>query len=149
MTGSAKRIAGFSLIAAISVLAVACGESKVSQCNKLIEVANKAVGDVQEVTSSANPEDVNAMIKIADTADQAKATMETLEINDEQLQSFQQAHAGFGGTATCIRCVYEGNLHSAMSIIGASIMILKLKILLLNAPSSSARGITAKLSNRA
>lgn len=90
MIGSAKRIAGFSLIAAISVLAVACGESKVSQCNKLIEVANKAVGDVQDVTSSANPEDVNAMIKIADTADQAKSTMETLELNDEKLKGFQQ-----------------------------------------------------------
>lgn len=108
MTGSAKRIAGFSLIATLSVLAVACGESKVSQCNKLIEVANKAVGDVQEVTSSANPEDVNAMVKIADTADQAKATMETLELNDEQLQGFQQRFvAMYQETSTATRSLVD------------------------------------------
>jgi hypothetical protein len=85
-----KPVAVVSLIMAVGMLTVSCGESKVSQCNKLIEVANKAVSDVQTITASADSQDVSAMAKIADTADQAKASMEALELSDEKLQDFQQ-----------------------------------------------------------
>ncbi|MBD2464711.1 hypothetical protein H6G89_27280 [Oscillatoria sp. FACHB-1407] len=85
-----KRGIVISMLAAVSVLAASCGESKVSQCNKLIEVANKAVSDVQAITTSANPQDVNAMTQIAETADQARASMEALELSDESLQAFKQ-----------------------------------------------------------
>jgi hypothetical protein len=85
-----KPLAVVSVAVAVGVLTVSCGESKVSQCNKLIEVANKAVSDVQAITASANSQDVGAMAKIADTADQAKASMESLELSDEKLKDFQQ-----------------------------------------------------------
>ncbi|HEY9623454.1 MAG TPA: hypothetical protein V6C78_24060 [Crinalium sp.] len=85
-----KPVAVVSVAVALGVLTVSCGESKVSQCNKLIGVANKAVTDVQAITSNANPQDVSAMTKIADTADQAKASMEGLELSDEKLKVFQQ-----------------------------------------------------------
>ncbi|HEY9645303.1 MAG TPA: hypothetical protein V6C88_02980 [Chroococcidiopsis sp.] len=78
------------MAALLSVLAVSCGESKVSQCNKLIEVANKAVSEVQAVTASAQPQDVTAMTKIADTADAATAEMQALELADESLKGYQQ-----------------------------------------------------------
>lgn len=79
-----------SAIAILSVFTASCGESKVSQCNKLIDVANKAVADVQAITTSANPQDVTAMTRIAETADQARGSMEALELADDQLATFRQ-----------------------------------------------------------
>lgn len=90
MSSFRKRGIVVSVFAILSLLAASCGESKVSQCNKLIEVANKAVTDVQAITASANPQDVNAMTQIAETADQARASMEALELSDEPLVGFQQ-----------------------------------------------------------
>lgn len=90
MTVFAGRSVMLSLAAALSLTLVSCGESKVSQCRKLIEVANGAVTQVQEVTQNANPEDVNAMLQIADTADQATQDMQALELKDEALQGYQQ-----------------------------------------------------------
>jgi hypothetical protein len=79
-----------SVFAILSALIASCGESKVSQCNKLIDVANKAVSDVQAITASANPQDVTAMTRIAETADQARGSMEALELADDQLETFRQ-----------------------------------------------------------
>jgi hypothetical protein len=90
MTVLLKRATTISIVTALGLLAVSCGESKVSQCNKLIEVANNAVTEVQNVTSAAQPQDVNSMTKIAETADKATADMQALELSDEQLQGFQQ-----------------------------------------------------------
>lgn len=68
---------------------VGCTENQISQCNRLIEVANRAVTDVQAVTRSATPQDVEAMQTIADTADRASAEMQAIELRDEQLKSYQ------------------------------------------------------------
>jgi hypothetical protein len=90
MTVLFKRATTLSMATAVGLLAVSCGASKVSQCNNLIEVANNAVTEVQAVTATAQPQDVNSMLKIAETADQATADMQALELSDEQLQGFQQ-----------------------------------------------------------
>lgn len=84
-----------SMVVVIGVLVVGCSESKTSQCNKLIEVANQAVSQVQTVTqstdpSNANPNNVQAMSKIADAADQARSQMQTLQLSDDSLKTFQQ-----------------------------------------------------------
>ena len=78
------------LAAALGVLAVGCSENKVAQCNQLIEVANQAVTDVQAITENASPDDPEAFLRIADTADQAKANLEAIALTDEQLQTYQE-----------------------------------------------------------
>ena len=90
MPSCRQRGTVISVIAILGVFTASCGESKVSQCNKLIDVANKAVADVQAITTSANPQDVTAMTRIAETADQARGSMEALELADDQLETFRQ-----------------------------------------------------------
>lgn len=90
MTFRLTRTSGIAIAVALGTLATSCGASKVAECNELIEVANNAVEEVQTVAAAAQPEDVTAMLQIADTADQARSAMETLELSDEQLQGFQQ-----------------------------------------------------------
>jgi basic membrane lipoprotein Med (substrate-binding protein (PBP1-ABC) superfamily) len=79
---------GISLV--LSVLATSCSESKVSQCNRLIGVANKTAEEVQTITSTGNSKDLATQQKLAATADQAKAAMTNLKLSDETLQGFQQ-----------------------------------------------------------
>jgi outer membrane PBP1 activator LpoA protein len=78
-------------VAGVAVLAIVagCTENKVSQCNRLIEIANRAVTDVQSVTQSANPQDVNAMTQIANTADRAASEMQAVKLSDQQLLSYK------------------------------------------------------------
>ena len=83
-----KRAIAVSTLAALSFL-VSCSDNKVSQCNKLIKVANEAVSAVQTVTQTATPDNVAAMAKIAEAADKAKSDMQGLSIGDEKLKGFQ------------------------------------------------------------
>lgn len=80
-----------SSIIALVFLVASCTDNKVSQCNKLIEVANRAVTEVQAVTQTANPnpDNVGAMSKIADAADKAKTDMGDLKVSDDKLKGFQ------------------------------------------------------------
>jgi hypothetical protein len=84
-----KRAIAVSTLATLSFLAVSCSDNKVSQCNKLIKVANEAVSAVQTVTQNANPDNVEAMSKIAETADTAKSNMQALQLGDGKLKDFQ------------------------------------------------------------
>jgi hypothetical protein len=84
-----KRIVSVSLVTLIGALTVGCGESKVSQCNRLIEVANNAVTEVQSVTSAVNPADPESLNQIAQTAQTAADNMTAIEVEDETLQGFQ------------------------------------------------------------
>ncbi|MBE9177366.1 hypothetical protein IQ268_02100 [Oculatella sp. LEGE 06141] len=79
-----------SVVTVLSILATSCSESKVSQCNQLIEIANGVVTDVQTVTQTAKgPQDTQAMEKIANTTAQARSEMESLQFADERLQAYQ------------------------------------------------------------
>jgi predicted Fe-Mo cluster-binding NifX family protein len=90
MTLRLSRTPSIAIVAALGVIVTSCGASKVAQCNELIDVANRAVEDVQAIASTAQPDDVNSMIQIAETAERAQTEMEALELSDEQLQGFQQ-----------------------------------------------------------
>jgi len=83
-------VLGFILSGCSTALPVAgLLDRKTEQCNRLIEVANRAVVEVQAVTRSSNPRDVAAMSKIANITDQTAATMQSLNIRDEQLHRFR------------------------------------------------------------
>lgn len=83
-----KRISQISVLM-IALLVASCSESKVSQCSKLINIANQAVRGVEQVSDSARPDSIEQMNEIADVANGAKAEMEALQLNDEQLRSYQ------------------------------------------------------------
>ena len=66
--------------------------SKVDQCNQLIDVANRAVTEVESVTTAESGEENNAaaFTSIAETAQQAASQLESVDLTDEQLQTFRQ-----------------------------------------------------------
>lgn len=89
------------LVLAIGFLATSCAESKISQCKKLIDVANQVVSDVQTVAQNASSttgtpanSDSSAVInRVASAADQAKSRMESLNLADPKLKEFQGRYA--------------------------------------------------------
>ncbi|MBD3880529.1 hypothetical protein IFO70_02035 [Phormidium tenue FACHB-886] len=86
---SHRRSLALPTLVCLGFLVTSCTDNKVSQCNRLIKVANEAVSSVQTVTQNASPDNVEAMTKIADAADKAKADMQGLQIGDERLKAFQ------------------------------------------------------------
>jgi hypothetical protein len=85
-----KRISQISALMMLVLLVASCSESKVSQCSKLIDIANRAVTSVKRVSDSPRPDDsIEQMNEIADVANSAKAEMESLQLNDDQLKGYQ------------------------------------------------------------
>ena len=89
-----------SVIAAIGLLITSCSESRLSQCRKLIDVANQVVTDVQTVAQNASTspsdstaESVEVINRVADAANSARVNMEGLTLDDPQLQTFQTRYA--------------------------------------------------------
>jgi hypothetical protein len=91
---STRRASQILVLILIALVGASCSESKVSQCSKLIDIANRAVTGVKQVsdsglTNTSQPSSIEQMNDIADVANNAKAEMEALQLNDEQLQSYQ------------------------------------------------------------
>lgn len=85
-----QRFSRISVFVMVALLATSCSESKVSQCSKLIDIANQAVLSVKQVSANPNPESsIKQMNEIADVANKAKAEMEALQIVDDQLKGYQ------------------------------------------------------------
>jgi hypothetical protein len=80
-----------------------CSESRVSQCNHIIKVANQVVSKVNGVTQVSNPQDAVALKKIAGTVDEAVQQMQSVTLDDQQLQSYRDrfvtVYADAGGAA--------------------------------------------------
>lgn len=78
------------LTLSILLLISSCSDSKVSQCSKLIEIANQAVTGVRAVSENPQPDNIDSMNKIADVANKAKADMSALQLSDPKLQDYQK-----------------------------------------------------------
>ncbi|MBW4576687.1 MAG: hypothetical protein KME08_15535 [Aphanothece sp. CMT-3BRIN-NPC111] len=76
----------------ISFLSVSCGESKVSQCKKLINTANQTVKEANEVTNGGQTRNPDTMLKAADNMDKAAKEMEALKVSDERLKEYQAGY---------------------------------------------------------
>lgn len=87
--GFTKRFNRISGLILLVVLITSCSESKVAQCNRLIEIANQAVSGVKAVSETPKPDSIESMNKIADIANTAKSQMEGLQLGDDQLKDFQ------------------------------------------------------------
>lgn len=77
------------LTVALSLLTVSCSESKVSQCNKIIKVANQAVSEAKSITNGGQASDPKAMLKAAAAMEKASKEMGDIKVNDEKLQDYQ------------------------------------------------------------
>ena len=73
---------------AISMLVVSCGESKVSQCNKLSEVVNKAATEAQEMGKGGGDQ-LGELEKAATSLDGYASELEGIKITDETLKGFK------------------------------------------------------------
>jgi len=89
MSFASKSVVCCSVLFLVSPLLTGCGESKVSQCNKLIQVANKATMELQGINKGNNPDKVAQLNTIADKLDRHSKDMQGLQIKDEKLQGFQ------------------------------------------------------------
>ena len=88
-----KRYFLMSCVGAFVVGLASCSSGKIDQCNQLIGVANRAVTDVEAVTSipeSPEARNTEAFSTITETAQQAASQLEAIDLTDEQLQSYRQ-----------------------------------------------------------
>jgi hypothetical protein len=103
-----RQITGCAAVAVLSLLVTSCTESRVAQCQKLIDVANQVVTDVQAVAQNASATSTNgsaansntnstdsvAVInKVAEAAEKARVNMQALSLDDETLVGFQTRYA--------------------------------------------------------
>jgi hypothetical protein len=85
-----KSTVTLSTVAAIALLFTGCGESKISQCNKVIKVANQAASLGQQYGKDPKAaKGSQGLTELASKIDQVSTEMKGLEIKDEKLQGFQ------------------------------------------------------------
>ncbi|MBZ8181798.1 MAG: hypothetical protein SAL07_10420 [Oscillatoria sp. PMC 1051.18] len=79
----------FILSAAISFANFGCADPKLSQCKKIIDIANDVATETQNLSDSGSNTDPQAALQVASAFEQAAQAMETLESKDEQLLDYQ------------------------------------------------------------
>ncbi|MDX2100869.1 MAG: hypothetical protein SFW36_24075 [Leptolyngbyaceae cyanobacterium bins.59] len=85
-----RRLTAALLATVIGGLATACGESKVSQCNKLSAVVNKVAKEAQALSKANKPDDQFAQLsKAADSLDGYAAELQQVQLKDETLKGYQ------------------------------------------------------------
>jgi hypothetical protein len=88
-----RSIALLSALVVMSTLLASCGESKVTQCNKLIGLANQATDEIKGLqqgggdTADAKKQQLE---KIANSLDGYTKKAEGLSLQDEKLKIFQK-----------------------------------------------------------
>ncbi len=76
----------------LAILATGCN-TKVSQCNKLIKVANSATTELKAITQEGGSDQeakMAQMQKLADSLDKYSQEVKNVSLEDEALQGFQQ-----------------------------------------------------------
>lgn len=92
------------LTAAISLLTVSCGESKISQCNKIIKIANDAVSQAKSLTNGTQASDTKAMVQAAKAMEKASKDMAAIKVKDEKLKNYQSGFIKmYGDTSKATR----------------------------------------------
>jgi hypothetical protein len=106
-----QRISAIALTFGMSAGLISCSESKVSQCNKMTAVANRAVEVGQTFSQKAKASsDSKVLLEMASQIDQLTKDMQAITLSDEKLQGFQTrfvtlyktTHQGLQNVATAI-----------------------------------------------
>ncbi|PZO43783.1 MAG: hypothetical protein DCF19_03915 [Pseudanabaena frigida] len=74
----------------MGLLLYGCGESKVSQCNKVVTVANKT-------KTLAVPKDVTGFVSLAENIDQIRIEVQAVAVQDSKLKELQVQLLGMYG----------------------------------------------------
>jgi type VI protein secretion system component VasK len=105
-----KRTVILSSLGAIALLFTGCGESKVSQCNKIIKIANEAATISSEANKSSSSKNSKSLVDLATKLEKIANDIQATEIKDEKLLGFkdrftklyQDASKGLKDTAAAI-----------------------------------------------
>lgn len=85
-----RRYPAMLLVAVLfSAALTACGENKISQCNKLSNVVNRAAKETQSIGQSNNADKFAELNKAADSLDSYAKELEGLSLKDETLKGFK------------------------------------------------------------
>lgn len=107
----------------LSLLSVSCADPQVYQCNEIIGIANETVTEARELTAGGQTTDPQAMLQAADAMEQASAEMKAVEVEDEQLQDFQQGFVAMyektaQATRAFVKAYEESDRDSAETALG-------------------------------
>lgn len=93
----------FSLTMAISLLTASCSD-KISQCNKIIKIANDAVSQAKTVTNGGQASNPKAMLQAAEAMEKASKQMTDIPVNDPKLKDYQTGFVKmYGDTSKATR----------------------------------------------
>lgn len=73
----------------IAALAQSGNQTRVSQCNQIIAIANTAVRDAKALTNSTEASSSETMLRAANVMESAAVKLENLSIIDQRLQGYQ------------------------------------------------------------
>ena len=73
----------------VSTSAQAVNQTKISQCNQIIAIANQAVKDTNAITNREQASSPGDMLKAAEALESAARQLENLAIIDQRLQSYR------------------------------------------------------------
>ena len=79
----------FTTTISITLLIVSCSGSKVSQCQKITNVTNKAASEAKAFTDGGKAKNPDAMLLAADTMDKAAKEMAAINVSDSKLKEYQ------------------------------------------------------------
>jgi Na+/phosphate symporter len=86
----ARNLSTIGLSIALGILSVSCAETKVSQCQKIIEITQKISQESQETRQT---KDFKKILQMADNFEETAQTMEGMAIADEKLTEYKQGFA--------------------------------------------------------
>jgi Na+/phosphate symporter len=85
-----RNLSTIGLSIALGILCVSCAETKVSQCQKIIEITQKISQESQETRQT---KDFKKILQMADNFEETAETMERMAIADEKLTEYKQGFA--------------------------------------------------------
>lgn len=98
-----RYIVLFSLTMAIGLLTASCSD-KISQCNKIIKIANNAVSQAKTVTNGGQASDPKSMLQAAEAMEKASEQMTDIPVNDPKLKDYQMGFVKmYGDTSKATR----------------------------------------------
>ena len=92
------RSALFSATAlSIGLLLYGCGENKISQCNKVVTVANKT-------KALTVPKDITGFVQLSENIDQIRIEVQEIAVQDPKLKELQTQLSGmYGDISTALK----------------------------------------------
>ena len=106
MPVSPKQFLLVCLSATFCFLNIGCTETKVSQCQKIIEITKKIA---QESQDNRQTTDLKKILQVADSFEETAEKMDKLSIQDEKLAQYQKRFAE----------IYRGNAQATREFIAA------------------------------